>query len=78
MNEDVLGEIDDESSNSLIAANDLPASLTFAAFDQEGRCLETCQLDIETNVEDLIVGLKDLQGFLRKFKSTCRFEVGGD
>ena len=68
----------EDLSDSLIQANELPASLTWAAFDQEGRCLETCQLDLETSVEDFQAGLKDLQDFLHKFSRTCRFEVGGD
>jgi len=70
---------DDESEKpeTLITVADLPESLTIAAIDQEGRYLETAQIDLEASVEDLKASLQDALDFLSEHEHSCRFEIRG-
>lgn len=54
---------------------DGPDGLTFMAKDLEGRCIETCHLELEGSYEDVAASAQDLVEFLRKFGPDHSFEA---
>lgn len=67
-----------ETPEALIQAIDLPAGMTLAAIDNEGRCIETAQLDFEGSVEDFMAGLQDVISFVEKHQRFCTFQARGE
>lgn len=71
-------EFDDVESQTLIQHEGLQACVTFVASDSDGRCAETCELDLHGTPDDVIASLYELSVFLKKYKSEHTFTASGE
>ena len=78
MEEDLDFSEGESQADLLIQLDGAHASTTFAAYDSECRCVETCDLDIQGNAEDVLASLHELASFLKKFKAGHSFVATGD
>lgn len=65
-------------SDRLIQLDGAHASTTFAAYDSDGRCIETCDFDIQGSADDVLASLYELASFLKKFRRGHTFIASGD
>ena len=65
-------------STGLIQTDGVPGSITFAAYDSEGRCAETCELEIHGTAADVLASMRDTITFVKKFRTNHSITATGD
>ena len=72
-----FGEGEDHAER-LIELDGAQSITVFAAYDSEGRCAETCELDLHGTPDDVLASMREVALFLKKHKKDHSFTATGE